>query len=139
MVKLFYDRIIWDSPRCQLTFVNPFLSAGKGKRYEVNGTKQTVYPKQKLYLCKIKVNVGRHEVETFKFYVLDEITLDNFPKENVQLVGTNKAGKFMFDAEFAEGLVKNVQMSKVDKIKLSEFRDDAKADRGPTEKGIFGL
>jgi len=106
-VKFCYNIIHWDKQRLEITFEGAYLASG-GKKFEVSGLKRVVYKGEKLYLCKIKINIGRHIDETFKLFVLDDERASQMGQDNIQLIGENDKGVFIFDKEFVKG------MSKVD-------------------------
>lgn len=113
------SNIYWDAKKNEINFQNGFLSNGRGKRFQVDNLKRIIPRGQSLYLCKVKVKTGNHEDITFKFFGLDESDMKNFSKDDIQKVGTNNSGKFVFDKEFEESIRKNTKMDKIEKISLS--------------------
>ena len=133
----FYDAIKWDNRKNEINFVRPFLSNGKGKRYQVDRVKNVVTRGQILYLCKVNALVGHQKTEVFKLYVLDDYNIGNFDKESIQIVGKNVGGRFLFEKEFADAMKKNVKAEMVDRVKLSDMRSSN--EQSKNSKGIKNI
>jgi len=119
-LKFFYEQIIWERSKSQLTLIGGCL-AKRGRRFQVDGLKKVIFRGQKLYLCKVQVKTknNKHE-ELFKLLVLREG--HEYPESDIQLVGQNINGSFVFDQDFLDSMFKNKQS--LNKIKLSDLRDD---------------
>lgn len=126
--RLYYQQINWKTKRNEITFIGAYLSNGRGKKFQVDGLKRIVAKNEELYLCKIQVKMGRHVEDTFKFLVLDEEMKSHREEKDIQLVGRNKDGYFCLDKEFAEGMKKVNSMEKIDKISLSDMRNEREAN-----------
>jgi hypothetical protein len=125
-LKLYYREIRWN--RNELTIVGAFLSNGR-KNFQVDGLKRVIMPKEKLYLCRVWETTGNHRMDTFKFFVLDNITIKNFKMEDIQLVGMNIGGRFCFDSKFGESMTKDLRADSVPKIDLGERVNVGETDR----------
>jgi hypothetical protein len=119
-----YSEIRWKNN--EIYFLDAHLKGGRGKKFQVDGVKRVVSNKQKLYLCRIWVNVGPHKVDTFKIFVLDDEALKNFKPEDVQLMGQNIDGRFVFDKSFQDGMKRVTTHSQ--KIDLSGKTNDERTD-----------
>jgi hypothetical protein len=126
LTKFYYDHLYWNTSRNEINFVGAFLGNGRGKRWQLEGTKRNVPNNRCLYLCKIQVMVGKHKDFTFKLLVIEDSDLKNWNKDDIQIVGKNLRGHFLLDADFASSMVKNSRMEKVDKIKLSDMEYEKK-------------
>lgn len=127
--KFFYQIISWKPQINEINFVGAYLGNNRGKKFQVDGLKKTIMNNEELYLCKIESRTGNHSEESFKLLVLNEDTKKNFKEEDIQLVGKNKKGKFLFEKNFLEGIKQVNQMDKIEKISLSgddEFGSDNK-------------
>lgn len=125
--KFFYQDIKWNPKKSEINFVGAFLGAGRGRRFHISGTKLSVFKGESAYLCKVITKSGNHEEETFKILCIFKRDLSNFSKDDIQLIGTNVNGNFMFDKDFYEGMKKVTSMDKIEKVSLSnEARSDNK-------------
>lgn len=124
--KFCYQEIRWSAKRREIYFVGGYLTGGRGRRFQVDGLKRVVQKNECLYLCKIKYKVGNQLDDTFKIFVLHDGDLGNWANEDIQLIGKNINGHFLFDKDFFEGMKKINRMDKIPKISLSG--DEGKTD-----------
>ena len=118
-LKFFYEQIIWERSKWQLTIVGGYL-AKRGRKFQVDGLKKVILKGQKLYLCKLKLKIKGTYDEVFKLLVLREG--HGYLENDIQFLGQNKNGTFVFDKMFLESMFKNKQYT--DKVKLSDLKRD---------------
>lgn len=123
MSNFYYQSIIWDRRKSEIIFRGCYLGS-KLSRFQIDGIKQVVFNKEKLYLCKIKIKTKKGYDELFKIFVIRPEDISNWNNDDIQLIGQNNNGQFVFDKEFEEGMRKVSETAPFIKLSDNEKQTD---------------